>query len=48
MACFIPSDDIPARVWEEELLVDNLEKEITVPLKRDFIAVMPKLLNDAK
>jgi hypothetical protein len=32
MACFIPRFEVPARISEEELMVDNLGKETTDPL----------------
>jgi hypothetical protein len=32
MACLIPRFEIPARILEEELMVDNLEKETPAPL----------------
>jgi hypothetical protein len=31
MACLIPRFEVPARISEEELMMDNLEKETTAP-----------------
>jgi len=32
MACLIPRFEVPARISEEELMMDNLEKETTGPI----------------